>query len=154
MFRETVSLRAFALVRIPMLLFLSPSVVEISDRRCVVKIPLSYRSRNHLGSMYFGTLACGADLAGGLMAMRLIRASGANVALIFKDFRAEFLRRVEHHCYFTCEEGERIRALVAEAIASGERVEAPVRVTATVPARDGDDPAALFTLTLSLKRRA
>ena len=44
-------------------------------------------------------------------------------------------------------------ALVARAIASGEREELPVRIVATVPEKLGSEPVAEFVLTLSLKRR-
>lgn len=154
-FRETILLRAFGLLKIPMLFFISPSVVEISDEKCVVKIPLSRRTKNHLNSMYFGALAAGADCAGGLIAMRLIETEGrGKVSLIFKDFHAEFLKRAEGDVFFTCVQGIEVRALVRKAIASGERESIPVQVIATVPSKMGDEPIARFTLTLSLKRKS
>jgi acyl-coenzyme A thioesterase PaaI-like protein len=152
-FRETARLRAFGFLKIPLLFFVSPSVIELSDQRCVVKVPLKRRTKNHLGSMYFGVLACGADCAGGLIAWRLIERSGKKVSLIFKDFHAEFLKRAEGDVYFTSEDGERVAALVEQALKTGERVHEAVHITATVPSKTGDEPVAKFTLTLSLKRR-
>src|SRR4051812_37497364 len=102
--RETLVLRSFGFFKIPLLFFVSPSVVELTDEKCVVKIPLNRRTRNHLGSMYFGTLAIGADCAGGLIAMRLIQAEKAKVSLVFKDFKAEFLKRPEGDVHFTSED--------------------------------------------------
>ena len=94
---ETWKLRAFAWARIPLIAWVRPSVVALDDTRAVVRIPHGRRTRNHLGSMYFGALAIGADLAGGLVAMREIdrlrRAGGPSVSLVFKDVRGEFLRR-------------------------------------------------------------
>src|SRR5262245_29826808 len=66
----TWKLRWWTFLRVPMAFFLSPSVVEASARRVVIRIPLTWRSKNHLGSMYFGALCVGADLAGGLLALR------------------------------------------------------------------------------------
>src|SRR5437016_5674106 len=74
--RETLLLRTFGLLKVPMLLFVSPSVVEITDEKCVIKIRLNRRTKNHLNSLYFGSLAAGADCAGGLIAMRLIQSEG------------------------------------------------------------------------------
>ncbi len=150
---ETVRLRLWTLANVPLLFFLRPSVVESNDRRCVIRIPLTRRSRNHLGSMYFGALCAGADLAGGLTAKRRIDASGRKVSLIFKDLQARFHKRAEGDVLFTCEDAEAIGALVSRAIASGEREELPVRIVATVPDKLGQEPVAEFTLTLSLKRR-
>jgi len=136
-----------------MLFFISPSVVEMTDEKCVIKVPLTRRTKNHLNSMYFGALAAGADCAGGLMAMRLIQSKGKGVALIFKNFQAEFLKRAEGDVLFTCEDGIEIAELVRKAIETGERVEMPVHVVATVPSKLGDEPVAKFVLTLSLKKK-
>jgi acyl-coenzyme A thioesterase PaaI-like protein len=151
---ETARLRLWALTKIPLIFFLRPSVVAMSDERCVLKIRLNRRSRNHLGSMYFGALCAGSDLAGALMAIRQIEKSGGGVSLIFKDLKADFLRRCEGDVLFTCEDGAAIRDLVARARASGEREHLPVTVTATVPDKLSQEPAARFVLTLSLKRRS
>ena len=150
---ETARLRLWTLKNIPLLFFLRPSVVEASAARCVIRIPLSRRSRNHLGSMYFGALCAGADLAGALTAMRAIDATGRKVSLIFRDVQARFHKRAEDDVHFSCADGEAVADLVARAIASGERVELPVTITATVPEKLGDEPVAEFLLTLSLKRR-
>jgi len=152
--KETFLLRAFGFLKIPVLFFVSPTVVEATDERCVVKIALNRRTKNHLSSMYFGVLAAGADCAGGLIAMRHIQAEGKKISLIFKDFHADFLKRAEGDVLFTCEDGKAIHELVRKAIESGERVHMPVHVTATVPSKLGNEPVAQFTLTLSLKQKS
>ena len=153
-FKDTFLLRAFGFLKIPMLYFISPSVVELTDEKCVIKVPLTRRSRNHLRSMYFGALSVGADCAGGLIAMRLIETEGkGKVSLIFKDFHAEFLKRAEGDVLFTCTQGAEIQALVRKALESGERENLPVHLVATVPSKLGNEPVAKFTLTLSLKKK-
>ncbi len=86
--------------------------------------------------------------------MQCIDASGEKVSLIFKDFRADFLKRAEGDVHFICTQGAEIASLVDRTIASGEREEMPVQVTATVPSLSGDEPVAEFVLTLSLKKRS
>ena len=149
--RDNLLVRLFSL-KIPVLLFLSPRVVAVDDEVSVVEIPLGWRSRNHLGSMYFGALCAGADVAGGLHAMRLITARHRRVRLIFADLRAEFLKRADGDVHFTCRDGRRIAEAVRAADAGSERVTLPIEVVATVPDRYGDEPVARFTLGLSLKR--
>ena len=87
------------------------------------------------------------------MAFRLVTRTKAPVSFVFKDIRGEFFRRAEDDVHFLCEDGPRIRALFQRTIDSGERHEDIVTVTATVPTRLGNDPAARFALTLSLKKR-
>lgn len=149
----TLALRSFGFLKIPMLFYSRASVVEITAERVVVKIRLRRRTKNHLGSMYFGALNIGADCAAGLQAMRLIREQAVNISLIFRDCYAEFIQRAEGDVLFSCDQGRAIASLVAEAAASDERVEMPVNVVATVTDQNGNEPVAKFRLTLSLKRR-
>lgn len=151
--RDTLFIRAFGLLKVPVLLFVSPVVDELTNERCAVRIPLNYRTRNHLKSMYFGVLAAGADLAGGLIAMKLIQEGGNDINLVFKDFHAQFLKRAEGDTVFYCEDGQGVADLVRRARESGERVDMPVHVVARVPSL-GPEDVARFTLTLSLKKRS
>lgn len=150
--RETLSLRWFGLTQIPVLFYFGVSVMEISKERMVVRIPLRRRTKNHLGSMYFGALCAGADCAAGAFAMHLIKQQPKHVSLVFKDFSAEFLKRAEGDVDFCCDQGKEIAELVAQAVASDERVERQLDVVATVPSLS-DEVVARFRLTLSLKRR-
>lgn len=149
----TLYVRYFGFMKIPLLFFVRPSVLELTTEKVVVKIPLRRRTQNHLKSMYFGALATGADVAGGLIAMKLIRESAQPVSLIFKYLNADFLKRAEGDVYFTCTQGREIAGLVQSALDSEERVEMPVEVIATVPDLLGDEPVAKFTLGLSLKKK-
>jgi len=150
--RETLALRLFGFAKIPLLFYVGVSVAELTTERMVVRIPLRRRTKNHLGSMYFGALCIGADCAPGAFAMYLIRQQPARIFMVFKDFQAEFLKRAEGDVDFICDQGKEIRELVALAAASDERVEKQVEVIATVPSLS-DEPVARFKLTLSLKKR-
>lgn len=153
--KHTWGLRLFGWLKIPLLASVRPTVVEISETRCVVRLPLRRWSKNHLGSMYFGALAIGADCAGGLLAMDQIRRSGNTVSLVFKSFQASFLKRPESDVYFICEQGEAIRDQVKRTLASEERITEPMTIQAAVKLADGSfEPVAEFMLELSLKRKA
>ncbi len=152
LYRETALLRLFAL-RVPVLLFLGPDVVELDEEGCAVRIPLGWRSKNHVGSMYFGALLAGADIAAGLSAFRAIREGHTRVVPLFKDVKAEFLKRADGDVVFRASGGRRVAEAVRQADESGERVTLPVEVVATVPSRYGDEPVARFTLGLSLRRK-
>jgi acyl-coenzyme A thioesterase PaaI-like protein len=152
MLKETALVRLLGL-RIPALLFCSPSVLELDDDGCAVRIPLGWRTRNHLGSMYFGVLCAGADLAAGLNAFRLIRSSHPEVKLIFADVKAEFLKRADGDVVFRSHQGRQVAAAMKQTEETGERVTLPIEIVATVPKKYGDEPVARFTLGLSLKKK-
>jgi len=150
--RETLIVRLLGL-RIPALLFLGPRVMELDPAGCAVKIPLGWRSRNHVGSMYLGALCAGADLASGLNAFRAIRSGHRGVVPLFKDLRADFLKRADGDVLFRTRDGGRVAEAVRQADETGERITLPVEVVATVPARYGDEPVARFTMGLSVRRK-
>jgi len=150
--RETAFVRLFAL-RIPVLLFLGPRVVSLDADGCAVAIPLGWRSRNHLGSMYLGALCAGADVAGGLVAAKEIRERHPRVRIVFADLHADFLKRADGDVLFRSRDGRRVAEAVRQADETGERVTRPMEVVATVPSKYGDEPVARFTLGLSLKRK-
>ncbi len=153
-FKQTWGMRLFGWLKIPLLASVRPTVIELNATRCVIRIPLRRWTRNHLGSMYFGALAIGADCAGGLLAMEHIRRAGGQVSLVFKSFQASFLKRPETDVYFICETGAAIADQVRRALESTERITEPMPIQAAVKAADGTfEPVATFTLELSLKRR-
>ena len=153
-FKQTLLLRAFGLTKIPMLFFLSPTILKLNKKECAVKIGLNYRTKNHLGCMYFGALSAGADCAGGLMGMEAIKRSGKKVDLLFKDFHADFRKRAEGDVVFTCTDGAKIQQMVKDAVKTGRRINKTMMIVATTPKVSGDEPVAIFELTLSLKARA
>lgn len=151
---NTLAVRLWSLRNVWLLFLISPSVVEINERRCVIRVPLNWRTRRRdIHAMYLGVLCMGADIAAGLIAFDLVKKQKARVSFIFKDIRGEFLKRAEGDVLFTNEDGPVIQELIRRTLASGEREEATVHVTATVPEKLGTEPVAKFELTLSLKRR-
>ncbi len=150
--RATWALRWFGLSKIPLMLYVRPTVMVISADRIVVRLPLRRRNKNHWGSMYFGALSIGADCAVGMLVMQFTQQHPEHISLIFKDCHATFHKRAVGDVDFCCDQGNEIAALIAQAATSGTRVEMPVTVTASVPAQ-GTEPVATFILTLSLKRQ-
>ena len=154
LWRETFRVRTWSLLNVFFLWLTRPQILELNDDRCVVRIPLNWRTRRRdIHAMYLGTLCMGGDVAAGLIAFRLVQASSAKVSFIFKDIKGEFLKRAEGAVVFTNNDGPLIQELLRRTLASGEREEATVNVIATVPEKLGDEPVAKFALTLSLKKR-
>jgi hypothetical protein len=151
---NTAMVRLWSLQNVFFLWLASPKIVELTDERCVVRIPLNWRTRRRdIHAMYLGTLCMGADVAAGLIAFKLVRERKLRVNFIFKDLKAEFLKRAEGAVLFTNNEGRKIQELLQRTMETGERQEVTVPILATVPSKLGDEPVARFELTLSLKRK-
>ena len=146
--------RLWSLQNVFLLWLIRLKILELSADRCVVRVPLNWITRRRdIHAMYLGTLCMGADVAAGLIAFQSVRERRVRVSFIFKDLKAEFLKRAEGDVVFTNLDGPLIQDLLRRAIETGERQEATVHVTATVPDKLGDEAVARFELTLSVKKR-
>jgi acyl-coenzyme A thioesterase PaaI-like protein len=149
--KANLGLRLFAWRYIPLIGFCGPVIEQMDERALRIRMPLGWRTRNHLGSMYFGALTTGADLVGGLLVMEKGRARGKKVHFAFKDVQGDFLKRPEGDVQFDCAAGEAIDAMIDASLASGQRINRPIEVVASCPSLSGDEPVARFVLTLSIK---
>ena len=148
----TALINALSAVKIPLLSFVTPRVITLDERRAEVRVRLDHRSRNHLGVMYFGALAMGAELSVALKAIEAIGRSGKKIDFIFKDFSSEFLKRADGHVHFVCDDAAGVQALIDQAAAGSERHHQTFEGHAFVPDR-GPEPVMTYRLTLSVKQR-
>ena len=152
--KPTTMVRLWSLQNVFLLWLIRPKILELSDDRCIVRVPLNWITRRRdIHAMYLGTLCMGADVAAGLISFKIMQERKERVVFIFKDIRGEFLKRAEGDVIFTNNDGPVIHELLRRALETGERQEATVHITATVPDKLGDEPVATFELTLSVKKK-
>ncbi|MBS30151.1 MAG: DUF4442 domain-containing protein [Candidatus Marinimicrobia bacterium] len=150
-FKTTLFLKFFGFLKVPMIFYCNPRVLKISEESVEIKISLKRKTKNHVGSMYFGALSVGADVTGGAIALGLIKKSKYKINLLFKDFKADFLKRAEGDVHFVCNDGLLISDMIKETEISKKRVNKPINIIAYVPKKLNNEPVAKFVLTLSLK---
>ena len=150
-FKTNLFIKYFGFTKVPLIFYCRPKVVDISSKSVTLKIPLLRRNKNHVGSMYIGALAIGADLSSALLALNLVNQSKRKIIPIFKDFKAEFFKRAEGDVHFTCNEGEKINKMIEKVLNQNIRVNETINVLAYVPSKLGEEPVAQFSLTLSIK---
>jgi hypothetical protein len=132
--KPTTMVRLWSLQNVFLLWLTRLEVLELTNDRCVVRVPLNWITRRRdIRAMYLGTLCMGADVAAGLISFKLAQERKERVNFIFKDIKGEFLKRAEGDVVFTNDDGGVIQDLVRRALASGVREEATVHVVATVP---------------------
>lgn len=141
----------FSHFKVALIGYLKPRLIKLTDSDIVVCLPLKRRSRNHLNSMYFGALAVGADLAGGLHGFYHADLAQCKVSLAFKSFQAQFLRRPESDVYFVCTEGNIVKQMIEESKNSKERVNKPISIKAYTDYLTQPEEVADFILELSVK---
>ena len=103
--------------------------------------------------MYFGALAVGSELCIAMLAVKQIQASGERIDFLFKDYKANFLKRAEGDVHFICDEAQVVVDQINEAKTSEERINRTMKAYAIVPSVSQTERVAEFELTLSVKRR-
>jgi hypothetical protein len=141
----------FGRFKVPLIGHLKPHLIKLTDQDIVIKLKLNRRSKNHLNSMYFGALAVGADLAGGLHGFYHAERANVKLSLAFKSFQAQFLRRPESDVFFICTMGDIVREMIIESKKTGNRINKPIDVIAYVNYPQQSEEVARFILELSLK---
>jgi len=134
--------------KIPLIGYVCPKLLEINDDSVKVKIRLRRKTRNHLNSMYFGALAVGADIAGGIHVFYYSEIMGKKVSFAFKGMKADFIKRAESDVTFESNQGQVIKAGILESIETGERVNKTILVTAF---DSNNEVVATFEMISSLK---
>lgn len=86
---------------IPLVRGLDVRVLELNDLRCVLSMPLRKRTRNHVGSMYFGAQMTLADLTVGALAFS--RFPPGPFGGLIKRVEADFLVKAKGTIRCVCE---------------------------------------------------
>jgi len=141
----------FGVFKVAMIGYLKPLLIKLTEQEIVIRLRLNRRSRNHLHSMYFGALAVGADLAGGLHGFYHADLAQCKMSLVFKSFQAQFLKRPESDVFFVCSMGDTVKAMINESKASGERINKPISIKAYTNYFSDPEEVADFILELSIK---
>ena len=98
--------------------------------------------------MYFGALAVGADVAGGIHAFYFAELSDKKVSFAFKGMNASFLKRAETAIEFRSNEGVLVKNAIEESANTGERLNQLVHVKAFDA---NDEVVATFQMIVSVK---
>lgn len=134
--------------KIPVMGYLRPKLMILNEQSVQVRIKLRRRSKNHLNSMYFGALAVGADVAGGIHAFYFAKKHDKKVSFAFKSMNASFLKRAETDVFFVCDEGAKIEESILESLKTQTRVNQNVIVRAL---NSQQEEVAIFTMEISVK---
>lgn len=135
---KTVSLRKMrwmlfllGIFKIPIVGFIKPKLVLVDEEKVQVLINLRRRTKNHLNSMYFGALAVGADIAGGIHAFYFAELSNEKVSFAFKSMKADFIKRAESKVLFETTDGLLVKSAIEQSKTSGERMNQLITIEAT-----------------------
>jgi len=142
--------RAYLWTRLPLAACAGLRLRSIDGSSCTVSLPGGWRTRNPFGSTYFAAQAMAAEMSTGVPALVLVQGAPASLALILREVRAVFTKRIQGRSSFTFSDVAGMQAVVERAARSGESEAYTGRSTGHTA--DGAI-AAEFDITWSFKRR-
>jgi hypothetical protein len=143
--------RAFLWARLPLAACAGVSLRSLDAESCTVSLPGGWRTRNPFGSAYFAAQAMAAEMSTGAPAFMLVQGASASVAMILREVRAVFTKRITGRSSFTFADVAGMQAVVERAARSGQSE----AYTGRSIGRTADGAiAAEFDITWSFKRRA
>lgn len=131
-----------------MIAYTGLKLVDLDETKSVVKIRLKRRTKNHLNSMYFGALAVGADVSGGIHAFYFANKYNKKVSFAFKAMECEFIKRAESDCTFICNDGLLVEKAILKSIETEDRINEKTFVNVY---DSQNELVAKFHLTISVK---
>jgi uncharacterized protein DUF4442 len=143
--------RAFLWARLPLAACAGLSVRSLDGQSCTVALPGGWRTRNPFGSAYFAAQAMAAEMSTGAPAFMLVQGATASVAMILREVRAVFTKRITGRSSFTFADVAGMQAVVERAAASGL---SEVYTGRSIGRTADGAIAAEFDVTWSFKRRA
>lgn len=149
-------LRTRALFRLatsitPMMRYVQPRLVDLTDSRATIRVDVSRQTGNPFGSLFFGALATGADCAAGLFAMKFMFDTGHRTFPLVRAASTECLRKVCRYAHFTCTQGREVAETCRTALATGQRHDIDLHIVVTAPEEYGAEPVARITQTMSIR---
>lgn len=112
--------RMFLLSKLPSAFFSGIRIQKISAEECITVVPYKWFSRNPFRSTYFACLAMAAEMSTGALAMAHIYKRKPAISLLVTNFEASYFKKATGKTFFTCTEGESIKAAIEKAISTGE----------------------------------
>jgi hypothetical protein len=90
--RDTIRLRLFALLHLPMLSKAGPKVCARSDRSVTILLPMRRRNRSFRGALAFGPMMMAAECAAGYLFGEAILRRNAKIGWVITSCEAVFMK--------------------------------------------------------------
>lgn len=146
--KHPVKFRTFLFFKLPAAFFSGVRIKDIDEQQCSTSVPYKWFSQNPFRSTYFACLAMAAEMTTGSLGLMHINKRKPAISMLVVKLEAVYFKKATGLTVFTCLDGEKIKATIEKAIATGEGVS----FTATSSGvNKGGEKIADFFITWSFK---
>jgi hypothetical protein len=115
-----VKFRMFLLSKLPSAYFSGVRIKSMDENKCEVTVPYKWFSQNPFRSIYFACLSMAAEMSTGALALGHLYKRKPPVSMLVIKTEGEYFKKAIDTTTFVCTDGELIRQMIEESVASGE----------------------------------
>ena len=141
--------RMFLFSKLPAALFSGVRLKYIDEQKCEVTVPFKWFTTNPFRSTYFACLSMAAEMSTGILAMANVYDRKPKVSMLVLKVNGDYKKKATGITTFTCDQGEEIKQVVEETIASGQ---AKIVEVKSVGRNENGEVIAEFMIVWSFKR--
>lgn len=113
-------LNTYLLFKLPSAYLTGVRTKHLDDTTCVVKVKHRWINQNPFNSMFWAVQGMAAELTTGALVIKKIKESGKNISMLVANNNASFTKKAKGKITFTCNEGEKLDAVIEKAVATGQ----------------------------------
>lgn len=149
--KQPVRFRVFLFMKLPAAFFSGVRLKRIDENSCVVTVPYKWFSQNPFRSTYFACLAMAAEMTTGSLGLMHANKRQPAVSMLVVKLEAVYFKKATGLTTFTCSDGEKIKATIDKAMATGE---GESFTASSYGVNEEGEKIADFFITWSFKRRS
>lgn len=115
-------LNKFLFFKLPSAFLCGVRVKAIDSSKCVTSVKFRWFNQNPFNSMYFAVQAMAAELSTGALVIGHIQESGQKISMLVATNKATFTKKAVGRITFTCNDGDKIRQAINQAVETKEGV--------------------------------
>ncbi|THD68035.1 DUF4442 domain-containing protein [Robertkochia marina] len=113
-------LNTFTLFKLPSAWISGVRVESFDANKAVTRVKHRWINQNPFNSMFWAVQGMAAELATGVLVMSKIRAAGKPVSMLVLNNKATFSKKATGTIRFTCDDGEKLDAIMTRVLETGE----------------------------------
>ncbi len=112
----------FLFWKLPAAFFSGVRIKYADEQKAIVTVPFKWLTQNPFRSTYFASLSMAAEMSTGVLAMAHLYEQQPPVSMLITRVESTFYKKCRERITFTCEDGESLRSVINETMASGKSV--------------------------------
>ena len=115
--------RAYLFMQLPAAFYSGIRLLQVSAKQASASVPFTRFTKNPFRSTYFACLAMAAELTTGILGLIALKSTDKKISMLVLNLEASYSKKATDTTFFTCVDGDKIRAAINQTITTGEAVE-------------------------------